>query len=170
MFGEDSAVLPDLRVVRHSSASLTLRHYDKYSATMPDIMLGEVDFLAGAKTKVDQMLERARRRLARSQRQRMSTGPAPPTIIHLMGDKLLAWVKANLPLAFLLVAATAGVTFGLTNFLYVAPVDREVERLQQENASLKEAIKEAQVNARGLPRSPRTRWRFPKPAWPKARS
>ena len=64
-----------------------------------------------------------------------------------MGDKLLAWVKANLPMALLLVIATAGVTFGLTNFLYVAPSDREVEHLQRENASLKEALKEAQATA-----------------------
>jgi hypothetical protein len=32
------------------------------TATLPGIILGEVDFLSGAKAKVDQMLERAKRR------------------------------------------------------------------------------------------------------------
>ena len=68
-----------------------------------------------------------------------------------MDDKLLAWVKANVPMALLLVIATAGVTFGLTNFLYVAPADREVERLQRENASLKESLTEAKANPRPAP-------------------
>ena len=33
MFAKDSGVLPDLQFVRHSSASLTLQRYDKFSAT-----------------------------------------------------------------------------------------------------------------------------------------
>jgi len=68
-----------------------------------------------------------------------------------MGDKLIAWVRSNLPLAFLLVAATLGVTFGLTKFLYVAPADREVERLERENARLNEVPKEAQAIAGQAP-------------------
>lgn len=56
-----------LDVTGSSAAGIQVRCYVcTKTATLPGIMLGEVDFLAGAKAKVDQMLERAKQRARES--------------------------------------------------------------------------------------------------------
>jgi hypothetical protein len=52
-----------LDVTGSSAAGIQVRCYVcTKTATLRGIILGEVDFLEGAKTKVEQMLERAKRR------------------------------------------------------------------------------------------------------------
>ena len=52
-----------LDVTGSSAAGIQVRCYVCTStATVAGVILGEVDFLAGAKAKVDQMLERAKQR------------------------------------------------------------------------------------------------------------
>jgi hypothetical protein len=52
-----------LDVTGSSAAGIQVRCYVcTRTATVAGIILGEVDFLAGAKAKVDQMLERAKQR------------------------------------------------------------------------------------------------------------
>jgi hypothetical protein len=50
-----------LDVTGRTTAGIQVRCYTcTKTATVPGIILGEVDFLAGTKAKVEQMLERAR--------------------------------------------------------------------------------------------------------------
>jgi hypothetical protein len=56
-----------LDVTGSSAAGIQVRCYVcTKTATVPGIILGEVDFLAGAKSRVEQMLERARTRARQS--------------------------------------------------------------------------------------------------------
>ena len=56
-----------LDVTGSSAAGIQVRCYVcTKTATLTGVILGEVDFLAGAKAKVDQMLERAKQRARES--------------------------------------------------------------------------------------------------------
>jgi hypothetical protein len=58
-----------LDVTGSSAAGIQVRCYVcTKTATVPGIILGEVDFLAGAKAKVDHMLERAKQRARAAQK------------------------------------------------------------------------------------------------------
>jgi len=68
-----------------------------------------------------------------------------------VSDLLVTWAKQNLLMAFLAVCVGAGGAAALANYVYIAPANRDIAALQQQNADLRQKLEAAQAERSPAP-------------------